>query len=201
MAERGTAERLLPSRLMRKSATPALAILILALAGCSSAPSRSDVAQVPVAPFSSATTGPPQALQAVSPTASGDAFHDVATDAEPVAAVDSPKAQRGLASWYGARFQGQRTASGKSFDMNALTAAHPKLPLGSYARVTLLSTGKSVVVHITDRGPYKKHRIIDLSRAAAARLGLLKHGVGKVAVQQVAPPDQVATADPVTSTE
>lgn len=198
MAETGTAERLLPSPLMRKSATPALVMLMLALAGCSSAPSRSDVAQVPVVPLSSPTTGPPQALQAVSPTASGDAFHDAATAAEP---VDTPKAQRGLASWYGARFQGQRTASGKSFDMNALTAAHPKLPLGSYARVTLLSTGKSVVVHITDRGPYKKHRIIDLSRAAAARLGLLKHGVGKVAVQQVAPPDQVATADPVTSTE
>ena len=144
---------------------------------------------------------PPPPLATVSPATAGNAFHEVATAAEPVADVELPKAQRGLASWYGARFHGRRTASGENFDMNALTAAHPKLPLGSYARVTLLSSGKSVVVHITDRGPYKTHRIIDLSRAAAARLGLLKHGVGKVAVQQVAPPDQVAAANPVTSTE
>jgi rare lipoprotein A len=135
--------------------------------------------------------GPPQSLAAASLPA-GDV---------PVASVDTPKVQRGLASWYGARFHGRRTASGESFDMNAFTAAHPRLPLGSYARVTLLSNGNSVVVHITDRGPYKTHRIIDLSRAAAARLGLLKRGVGKVAVQQVAPPDQVAAADPATSTE
>lgn len=79
--------------------------------------------------------------------------------------------------------------------MHALTAAHPKLPLGSYARVTLLSSGKSVVVRITDRGPHMAHRVIDLSRAAAVQLGLLKRGVGEVAVQQVAPPDQVASAE------
>lgn len=186
---------------MHKSATPVLVMLLLALAGCSSAPSRPDVAQAPVVPLSSPTMRLPQALATVSPAAGDEASLGAAAIDVPVAAVELPKTQRGLASWYGAQFHGRRTASGEGFDMNALTAAHPKLPLGSYARVTLLSSGKSVVVHITDRGPYKTHRIIDLSRAAAARLGLLRRGVGKVAVQQVAPPDQVAAADPVTSTE
>ncbi|HXE22293.1 MAG TPA: septal ring lytic transglycosylase RlpA family protein [Rhodoferax sp.] len=176
---------------MRKSALPVLAMLTLALAGCSSAPPRPDVAQAPVAAPSSPTIKAAKAPAAALPAAGNESSDAVvATDAPVVA----PTAQRGLASWYGPRFQGRRTASGERFDMHALTAAHLKLPLGSYARVTLLSTGKSVVVRITDRGPHMAHRVIDLSRAAAVQLGLLKRGVGEVAVQQVAPPDQVASA-------
>jgi rare lipoprotein A len=178
---------------MRKSALPVLAMLTLALAGCSSAPPRLDVAQALVAAPSSRTA---QSAPAPGPAAVLPAAGDDSSDAAAVADVPvAPTVQRGLASWYGPRFHGRRTASGERFNMHALTAAHLKLPLGSYARVTLLSSGKSVVVRITDRGPHMAHRVIDLSRAAAVQLGMLKRGVGEVAVQQVAPPDQLASAE------
>jgi rare lipoprotein A len=86
----------------------------------------------------------------------------------------------GLASWYGRRFHGRPTASGHPFDMAGLTAAHLTLPFGTRVRVTNLANGRSVVVTINDRGPYVKPRIIDLSRAAAERLGFLDDGVTKV---------------------
>lgn len=164
---------------MRRPALPALAILALALSGCTSQPLRPDTGQASVA------TRPPTSTQA--PAATLPAANDV--KAEAAAVQDIPAAiapQHGLASWYGRRFQSRRTASGERFDMHALTAAHLKLPLGSYARVTLLSSGKSVVVRITDRGPHVAQRVIDVSRDAAAQLGLLKRGVGEVLVEQIA---------------
>ncbi|WP_174945178.1 septal ring lytic transglycosylase RlpA family protein [Burkholderia lata] len=90
--------------------------------------------------------------------------------------------QQGIASWYGKSFNGHRTASGERFDMNAMTAAHRTLPLGSYVRVTLARTGKSVIVRINDRGPFTHHRIIDLSYAAASVLGIQRSGAGLVAI-------------------
>jgi rare lipoprotein A (peptidoglycan hydrolase) len=90
--------------------------------------------------------------------------------------------QIGIASWYGPGFHGQETASGERFDQNQLTAAHRTLPLGTTAVVTNLETGKSVKVKITDRGPYVKGRKIDLSRAAARKLGMTKKGVTKVKI-------------------
>ena len=78
----------------------------------------------------------------------------------------------GIASWYGGRFHGRKTASGEAFDMDALTAAHPKLPFGSWVRVHNPTNGLSVDVRINDRGPFIKRRIIDLSRAAARALGV-----------------------------
>jgi rare lipoprotein A len=97
-------------------------------------------------------------------------------------------AQRGKASWYGPRFHGRKTASGEVFKMTDLTAAHRTLPLLSYAKVTLLSTGKSVIVRINDRGPHiLTHRVIDLSRAAAAEIGLIDRGTGDVLVERVVP--------------
>jgi rare lipoprotein A len=80
--------------------------------------------------------------------------------------------ETGLASWYGKRFHGRKTASGEAFDMDAFTAAHPKLPFGSWVRVRNLVNGRSVDVRINDRGPHIKRRIIDLSRAAALALGV-----------------------------
>lgn len=91
----------------------------------------------------------------------------------------------GMASWYGASFQGRPTASGEPFDMNALTAAHPSLPFGTRVRVTNLANGRSVVLRINDRGPYKKRRIIDVSRRAAAHLGFLRAGLAKVRVEVI----------------
>lgn len=92
---------------------------------------------------------------------------------------------RGVASWYGEAFHGKQAANGELFDMDALTAAHRTLPLGSVVRVVNLANGKHVHVRITDRGPYVNGRIIDLSRGAAARLGMLSGGLSVVRVQLV----------------
>ncbi len=99
----------------------------------------------------------------------------------PADAVPGPGwRERGEASWYGLVFQGRRTASGERFDMQRLTAAHPSLPFGTRVRVTSLRNGRSVVVRINDRGPHTGGRIIDLSHAAARRIGLLALGTKDV---------------------
>ena len=95
----------------------------------------------------------------------------------------TPKAQVGNASWYGHKFHRKRTASGALFDVEALTAAHRSLPLHSWAKVTALGSGKSVVVQINDRGPHIRSRLIDVSHAAAEELGILARGVAKVSVE------------------
>ena len=91
--------------------------------------------------------------------------------------------EEGLASWYGRKFHGYRTSSGEPFDMYRFTAAHRTLPLPTYARVTNLDNGKSLVVRVNDRGPFHSERIIDLSWAAAARLGIEGKGTGRVRVE------------------
>ena len=90
--------------------------------------------------------------------------------------------QRGIASWYGPRFHGQRAASGEVFNEHRLTAAHRTLPFGTVVRVTNLENGQSVVVRINDRGPYVKGTILDLSHAAAERLDMIKQGRALVAL-------------------
>lgn len=97
---------------------------------------------------------------------------------------DRPFVQRGLASWYGAKFHGRRTASGERYDMYAMTAAHPTMPLPSYARVRNPANGREVVVRVNDRGPFHPGRIIDLSYTAALRLDLLR-GVAPVEVERI----------------
>ena len=104
----------------------------------------------------------------------------------PLASVQ-PFRQRGMASWYGKKFHGQRTASGEPYDMYAMTAAHPMLPIPSYARVTHVATGRSVVVRINDRGPFHQGRIIDLSYAAALKLNFAHIGSALVDVESIAP--------------
>ncbi|MES9861752.1 MAG: septal ring lytic transglycosylase RlpA family protein [Candidatus Thiodiazotropha sp. LLP2] len=89
---------------------------------------------------------------------------------------------RGIASWYGSKFHGQRTSSGEPYDMYAMTAAHKTLPLPSYARVTNLKNNRSVVVKINDRGPFHDNRLIDLSYSAAWKLGITGEGTGLVEV-------------------
>ena len=96
-----------------------------------------------------------------------------------------PKKERGIASWYGRKFHGQRTASGEIYDMFAMTAAHPTFPIPSFARVTNVKNGRSVVVRINDRGPFHSNRIIDLSYAAAVRIGIASAGSGLVEVERV----------------
>jgi rare lipoprotein A len=98
-----------------------------------------------------------------------------------------PFVQEGTASWYGRRFNGGRTSSGEAYDMYAMTAAHPTLPIPSYARVTALDAGKSVIVRINDRGPFHSSRIIDLSYTAAHKLGITGRGQGRVRVESIDP--------------
>ncbi len=91
--------------------------------------------------------------------------------------------KNGVASYYGKRFHGRRTANGERFNMNALTAAHRTLPFGTRVKVTNPSTGRSVTVRINDRGPFHGNRSIDLSRAAAAEIGMVNAGVAKVKIE------------------
>ncbi|NKN32624.1 septal ring lytic transglycosylase RlpA family protein [Marichromatium bheemlicum] len=95
--------------------------------------------------------------------------------------------ERGLASWYGKDFHGRRTSSGEPYDMHAMTAAHKTLPLPTYARVTNLENGRSVVVRINDRGPFHGSRVIDLSYTAAAKLGMVRKGTAMVEVRAIDP--------------
>jgi rare lipoprotein A len=101
-------------------------------------------------------------------------------------AVDSYDAT-GIASWYGPAFHGRRTANGEIYDMHALSAGHPTLPLPSLAYVTNLSNGRTVLVRINDRGPYVKDRIIDLSKRAATELAFDGHGTARVRVTYAGP--------------
>lgn len=95
--------------------------------------------------------------------------------------------EQGIASWYGTKFHGRRTSSGETYDMYAMTAAHKTLPLPTYARVTNKRNGRSIIVRINDRGPFHKNRIIDLSYAAATKLGIVTRGTGLVEVRAIDP--------------
>jgi rare lipoprotein A len=177
--------------------------LALALAACSSIPMRGPSGRAPGAGPTSGgyylDDGP-----GAHPPANLDAIPDAVPRLEPLrAAANKPYAvlgheyipatslrpyhEVGIASWYGRKYDGQRTSSGEIYDMYAMTAAHPTLPLPSYARVTNVATGKSVVVRVNDRGPFLNGRIIDLSSAAAYKLGIAKNGSGEVAVDAILP--------------
>jgi rare lipoprotein A len=99
--------------------------------------------------------------------------------------------QRGKGSWYGKKFHGQRTSSGEIYDMFKMTAAHPTLPIPSYARITNLRNGKQVIVRINDRGPFHASRIIDLSYTAALKLGYVQTGSAELEVERILP-DEIA---------
>jgi rare lipoprotein A len=105
-----------------------------------------------------------------------------------------PYRERGIASWYGRKFHGEKTSNGETYDMYAMTAAHPTLPLPSYARVTNTATGSSVVVRVNDRGPFLHDRLIDLSYAAAHRIGIAQKGSGEVEVEAILPPEATRVA-------
>lgn len=98
---------------------------------------------------------------------------------------NSEKVQVGVASYYGVEFHGRPTTSGETYDMNALTAAHPTLPIGTLVKVTNLANNKSVIVRINDRGPFKKNRIIDVSYEAAKQLGFISDGTALVKIEVI----------------
>ena len=108
---------------------------------------------------------------------------------------EAPFTERGISTWYGKKFHGQRTSSGEIYDMYKMTAAHPTLPIPSYARVTNISNGKQVVVRINDRGPFHAGRVIDVSFTAALKLGLLSKGSHEVMVERLLPNRQINIAE------
>ena len=105
-----------------------------------------------------------------------------------------PYKARGIASWYGKKFHGQKTSIGEPYDMFAMTAAHTTLAIPSYVRVTSVQSGNSVVVRVTDRGPFHADRIIDLSYTAAYKLGLINGGSGQVEVEAIIPGEPTGTS-------
>lgn len=165
----------------RTGAWRAVALAAVALSGCAGAPGIAG-ADLPQAP----EQRPPEP----EPTAPAG----IATPARS-AKPAPPRVQTGPASWYGKFHHGRPTASGERFDMHALTAAHPWLPLGTRLRVTNLTNGRSVSVRVNDRGPIVPGRIIDLSYAAARRLDAVEDGTVTVRLRVLGEPDD--TAPPV----
>jgi rare lipoprotein A len=167
---------------------PALLVLLAAvLAGCASGPTTTRPAR------DGAEANPPPDLARVpdaeprlEPIRSGGPNKPYAVlgrDYTPIT-KDTPFTERGIASWYGRKFHGRRTASGEVYNMYAMTAAHPTLPIPSYARVRNPANGREVVLRINDRGPFHAGRIVDLSYTAALKLDLLR-GVGPVELQRI----------------
>ena len=172
-----------------------VAFSVLALAACTSTPPKK--ADEPRKPSYYSDDGPPESVPADLASVPDavpreEPFHRYANrpytvfgrSYAPVVNKD-PAKERGLASWYGKKFHGQKTSSGEIYDMFAMTAAHKTLPIPSYAKVTNVRNGKSVVVRVNDRGPFHGDRIIDLSFAAADRIGIASAGSGLVDVERV----------------
>jgi rare lipoprotein A len=164
---------------------------LLLMVGCSSTPSKKGGYYKDDGPHER----PPAGLDAVADaTPRAEPLHRYANrpyrvfgkDYRPLSSVQ-PFRQRGMASWYGKRFHGQKTSSGEPYDMYKMTAAHPTLPIPSYARVTNLANGRSVVVRINDRGPFHAGRVIDLSYVAAYKLGYIAAGSAQVEVEAIVP--------------
>jgi rare lipoprotein A len=186
---------------------PLLTFIVLALSACASAPIPWEQSR-PGQPSGSGgyykDDGPGE-----KPPANLDQIADAQPKAEPLhryanrpyqvfgkeyvpLAFVQPYRQRGVASWYGKKFHGQRTASGEPYDMYAMTAAHPTLPIPSYARITRVASGRSIIVRINDRGPFHQGRMIDLSYAAALKLGFAHLGSAEVELESIEP-GQVVT--------
>ncbi len=161
----------------------AIGVLVL-VAGCASSPPRgSDGPGVnPPADLASVPDAEPR-VEAIRAGGPNKPYQVLGREYVPTVA-DRPFVERGLASWYGRKFHGRPTASGEVYDMYAMTAAHPTLPIPSYARIRNPANGRQVIVRINDRGPFHAGRIVDLSYAAALKLDLLR-GVAPVELERI----------------
>jgi rare lipoprotein A len=192
-------------------------LLALALGGCAAAIKREPPSKAPAAPrpggyyLDDGPGGPPpvdldtvpEPVPRLEPLHRGASRPYVVMGRQytPMTRLE-PYRARGIATWYGRRYHGRQTSSGEIYDMYAITAAHPTLPIPSYARVTNLQNGKTIVVRINDRGPFVEGRLIDLSYTAAHRLGILAAGSAMVEVEAIvpdAPAPQLAAAAAVPS--
>lgn len=167
---------------MRQFRATACAVALLALAGCTREPLRPAPPAAPVTP--PAGEGVPRD----EPRAryGNPAFYEVGGQRYVVLQSAVGYVEQGVASWYGPDFHGGRTATGETYDMHAMTGAHPTLPLPTWVRVTNLENGRSVVVRLNDRGPFARGRVIDLSRAAAEALDMVRAGTARVEVRSLA---------------
>jgi rare lipoprotein A len=196
---------------VRRARAAAAACCVLTLAGCSLGARRTSEPVLvingppPAAPAAPAATpsAPPLNIDAIPDavpkaeprSARGNpAFYDVYGQRYFVLPTASGYLERGVASWYGPTFHGGNTSSGEQYDMYGMTAAHKTLPLPTYARVTNLRNGKSIVIRINDRGPFVANRLIDLSYTAAAKLDMLREGTTLVEVRALTPgvPDDLS---------
>jgi rare lipoprotein A len=172
-------------------------LLLALLVGCAAGPQRAPPTLGGAPATSSDRDGPeanppadlarvPDAEPRLEPIRSGgpNKPYDVLGKSYVPITQDAPFTERGLASWYGRKFHGRRTASGEVYNMYAMTAAHPTLPIPSYARIRNPSNGREIVVRINDRGPFHSTRIVDLSYTAALKLDLLR-GVAPVELQRI----------------
>jgi len=160
----------------------ALGLLVL-LAACTTAPSSPGRAAPGRVPLAAPTPAPASPEAGGTPTDAAPLSMGSASDLPRPALLAGEPArefERGAASWYGPGFHGRLTASGERYNMNAFTAAHRTLPFGTMVRVHSLVNGRDVDLRITDRGPFSRNRIIDVSRAAAAELGMLGLGFKEV---------------------
>ncbi len=165
-------------------AVPFAAFLLLAIAGCASQPQRPP-------------SGPPDAPRDEPRARNGNPpFYEVSGRRYVVLPSAAGYIEQGVASWYGPDFHGRPTATGETYDMNGLSGAHPTLPLPAWVSVTNLQNGKSVVIRLNDRGPFSKNRIIDLSRAAADRLDMIRTGTALVEVRSLAAGEPAPAAMP-----
>ncbi len=159
--------------------------------GCHHKPSAVAVAVPPPpalgAPPAPVSSGPPSA-PASGPTGVPAIVADSAADADFVSSHPVIYSEEGIASWYGPPYDKRRGANGEIFDKNALTAAHRTLPMNSLIRVTNLSTGQSVILRVTDRGPFVPDRMLDLSLASAKAIGVWRPGLARVRVEVFAAP-------------
>jgi rare lipoprotein A len=167
---------------MTRAARLACTLALFALAGCARDAAR------PAPPPASVTPHPGEGVPRDEPRAKygNPPFYEVGGRRYVVLASAVGYTEQGMASWYGPDFHGGRTATGETYDMNAMTGAHPTLPLPTWVRVTNLENGRSVVVRLNDRGPFAKGRIIDLSRAAAEQLDMVRAGTARVEVVSLA---------------
>lgn len=160
-----------------------LLCLLLALVGCSHKPAQVALPPAPPPqPQTPAGTPPVEAERSKVPETTIPAQTEISRDTKPLLV------ETGIASWYGAPYHNRRGSNGEIYDMHSLTAAHRTFPLGSIVRVTNLTSGDSVIVRITDRGPFIKGRILDLSQAAAEEIGLIRKGTGEVRVELLKTP-------------
>ena len=176
-------------------AVAVLLVLVVSLAGCGHKPMVVSVPPAPSisSPGASSSERPGAesggAKTSESSSSSGDAAEaatdEISPDAKPLLI------ETGIASWYGAPYHNRRGSNGEIYDMHAMTAAHRTLPLGSVVRVTCIASGDSAVVRITDRGPFIEGRIIDLSQAAAQKIGLVRKGTAPVRIEVLKTPQPI----------